>query len=303
MNQSTPPSAALRKLPIGRITREAWHRVFSSLGLVFKAAALPFALSMTLLLVSFAVGPASWIAWPLTMLGFLPYTLFGVAWHRYTLLGPARGAFPLVPLWHRRHWRFLGYLIMVTLILYGAWIAIVFLGAGLLGIGTPGASKATALLAAAVGLLVALPYLMMRLSFVFPAAAVDETYGLGHAWTHTRGQGFRLLAAFVLSALPVLVVLALAGMLLGELFLSDLRPPADSGADPVEITPEDLAARPREPGLALVFLFQIAAAVVNYVLMALLVSVTSIAFRVCTGWVPDSSGPPAPVQDRAGGEQ
>ena len=303
MNQSTPPSAALRKLPIGRTTREAWHRVFGSLGLLFKAAALPFALSMTLLLVSFAVGPSGWIAWPLMMLGFLPYTLFGVAWHRYTLLGPARGAFPLVPVWHRRHWRFLGYLITVALILYGAWIAIMFLGAGLLGIGTPDAPKATAILAAAIGLLVALPYLTMRLSFVFPAAAVDETYGLGHAWAHTRGQGFRLLAAFVLSALPVLVVLALTGMLLGELFLSDSSPAAGSGADLVEITPEDLAARLREPGLTLVILIQITAAVVNYVLMALMVSVTSIAFRVCTGWVPDNSGPPAPTKDRAGEEQ
>jgi hypothetical protein len=30
----------------------------------------------------------------------------------------------------------------------------------------------------------------------------------------------------------------------------------------------------------------------NYLLMALMVSVISIAFRTCTGWVPTLGGPP-----------
>ncbi len=291
MSQTTPPATALRTLPVGRTTREVWRRVFGGLGLVFKAAAFPFLLSMTLVLVSFAVGPAGWLAWPLMVLGFLPYTIFGVAWHRYTLLGPARGAVPLVPEWRRRHWRFFGYLIAVTMFLYGAWIAILILGSGLLGLGTPGAPQATGFLAAAVGLIVGLPYLMMRLSFVFPAAAVDETYGLGHSWAHTRGQGFRLLAALVLSAFPMLVLLGVFGMLLGEFVLADLSPPMSPGAESVEVTPEEVAARLREPDLTLVLLVQLPAAAINYVLMALMVSVVSIAFRVCTGWVPDSSGP------------
>lgn len=303
MSQVTPPAAALRTLPVGRTVREAWRRVFGGLGLVFKAAAVPFLLSMTLLVVSFSVEPARWLAWSLMVLGFLPYTLFGVAWHRYTLLGPARGAVPLVPAWHRRHWRFFGYLIAVTLIFYFAWIAIMVLvlGTGLLGLGTEGAPQAIGFLATAIGLFVGLFYLMVRVSFVFPAAAVDETYGLGHSWAHTRGQGFRLLAALVLSSLPMLVLLVLVAVQFGEFLAADSSAPVSSGADPVELTPEDLAARLPEPDPTLVLLIQFPIAVINYVLMAVTVSVVSIAFRVCTGWVPAGGVPPAPVQDRAGG--
>ena len=42
--------------------------------------------------------------------------------------------------------------------------------------------------------------------------------------------------------------------------------------------------------LGALLLIQAVTAAVNYVLMALMVSVISIAFRICTGWVPAVGG-------------
>ncbi len=45
-----------------------------------------------------------------------------------------------------------------------------------------------------------------------------------------------------------------------------------------------------EANLGALLLIQTITAAINYVLMALMVSVISIAFRTCTGWVPDVGG-------------
>jgi hypothetical protein len=52
-------------------------------------------------------------------------------------------------------------------------------------------------------------------------------------------------------------------------------------------------------------LAQLVLAVLNYILAALMVSVVSIAFRLCTGWVPAvPAGPPAThrIEDDSGEE-
>ncbi len=125
MTDPTPPREALRKLPVMATAKEAYARVFGNPRLLARAALMPFCLSLALIALGFTVALGSALGYLIGVLGLLPYTFFGIAWHRLTLLGPVAGAPPLLPAWTQRHWRFLGYLLAVMLIGYGA-IAMVF---------------------------------------------------------------------------------------------------------------------------------------------------------------------------------
>ncbi len=216
------------------------------------------------------------------VLGFVPYTIFGIAWHRVTLLGPAAGAPPLVPAWRQRHWRFLGYLAAVTLIGYGVTVMVFSIAFSVVPPAVqPGAEvtpRAWSVVLVAGTLILA--YVMMRLSFVFPAVAVDEAYRLKHSWTHTKGQGLRLLGALILTAIPILTLVGVVSALFGDFPFADPAAP-EAGMEAV------IAENP-----VAIFVSPVVMMVLNYLLMALVVSVISIAFRTCTGWVPALAGPP-----------
>jgi len=285
MSQSTPPPSAVRALPVIATVGEAYGRVFLHLGLVARAGTLPFALSV--LLTGLGLSAMRYpLASALVLLASLvPYTLFGVSWHRTTLLGPTIAPPPLLPGWRQRHWRFLGYLAAVILIIDGLIVVLSLAGDVLLSLGRtetgPGPAAQIALFAVAA---LVIFYVLLRLCFVFPAVAVDESYGLRHSWTHTRGQGLRLFAAMLLTVVP-LVLLAwiktviVDGALLGglEIETGDAMP-----------TPEEVTAWIRDNALPLM-VSQLINAAIGYIGMALTLSVASIAFRVCTGWVPSAA--------------
>ncbi len=285
MSQTTPPPLALRKLPVGATFAEAYRLVFARLGLLVKAAAIPYLISTVLAVVSI-MAQSNWaLAILVAILGFVPYTIFGVSWHRLTLLGPSAGAPSVTPAWQRRHWRFLGYALAVTLIGYGLMLVVMLSGM---------------LLASAIGFLagfiifggfIVFLYMMMRLSFVFPAVAVDEAYRLAHAWTHTRGQGFRLIGLMILAALPMIVAYWVLGGILGLVFLGGLTMPMGTEGVPPEAMMQDFPAETAAPFIV----FQLIMAAVGYLLTAVIVSAISIAFRSCTGWVPAGGG--AVMQD------
>ncbi len=279
MSQITPPTAAIRTLPVGATLFEAYGRVFGNPPILARAAAFPFCLSF--LLVGLAVlGRAQPIMTGLVaILGLAPYTIFGVTWHRVTLLGQQAGWPPLVTPWERRHWRFLGYLIAITLISYGVAVTIMSLALTF----TPQGPEDQLVFAMTVLAVIAIimVYLMARLCFVFPAVSVDEEYRLGHAWRHTKGQGLRLLAALLLTALPLVLIIWVVSYGLNML-LFPAEPEAMSGAQ---------LPNPTASGGAPAFaLSQIIIVALNYVLMALTLSAISIAFRSCTGWVPAAGG-------------
>ncbi len=73
---------------------------------------------------------------------------------------------------------------------------------------------------------------------------------------------------------------------LGALLLTD--PAAVPGLD--SLPAEARAQAFVETNLGALLLTQAIVAAINYVLMALMVSVISIAFRTCTGWVPAGGG-------------
>ena len=273
---SAPPPAALHKLDVLQTLSEAYARVLTNLPLLARAALAPFLLSLALIAASFAVGGSLPLTTLIVVLGFVPYTIFGVAWHRVTLLGPAAGAPPLVPAWRQRHWRFAGYLAAVTVIGYGVAVMVLSIAFTLVRPGaevTPRAWNAVLIAGALI-----LAYVMMRLSFVFPAVAVDEAYRLKHSWTHTKGQGLRLLGALLLSATPLLALVWVVGALFGDSPFTE--PAAPAGRTEAVIAENPVA----------IFVFQMVMAALNYLLMALVVSAVAIAFRSCTGWVPAGGG-------------
>ncbi len=294
MSDTTPPPAsAIRKLRVGATFAESHRLIFSRLGLLFKAAAVPYLVSMILTVLSLMAQPNVGLVVLVMILFFVPYTLFGVAWHRLTLLGPRVSAPRVTPIWKRRHWCFLGYALAITAIGYGLWMVVTVLSLFLampLGESAMFASESPKLVifivvAAAIGAL-GFAYLMMRFSFVFPAVAVGEAYGLKHAWRHTRGQGFRLIGLMILTALPISLASWLLHLILGFFIfegasflvaMGDFRDATGLG---------DFVAANLVPLIVL----HGTSTVFNYLLMAVMVSAISIAFRTCTGWVPAGGG-------------
>ena len=282
MSDATPPREALRNLPVINTAKEAYARVFGNPRLLARASLAPFCLSLALIALSFTVPLVSALGFLVAILGLLPYTFFGVAWHRLTLLGPVAGAPALMPAWAPRHWRFLGYL-LATMLIGSAATAVAF------SIGLMAMRPEAGSLPAAAGLMplagfVIVAYVMIRLSFVFPAVAVDESYRLRHAWTHTKGQGLRLLAATVIAAVPMVALVWGVNEILGALLFAGQAP----GQDGLPAVAQMAAFV--EANLGALLLIQAVTAAINYVLMALMVSVISVAFRICTGWVPAGSG-------------
>ena len=285
MSQTTPPPLAIRKLPVGATFAEAYTLVFGRLGLLVKAAVFPYLISALLAVLSLTA-PSNWaVTMLVVILGFVPYTIFGVSWHRLTLLGPSAGAPSVTPAWDRRHSRFLGYALAVTLIGYGLSTAIV-LGGVLLAVPLGESAVLIVALAVAVGGSTAFFYMMMRLSFVFPAVAVDEAYRLVHAWSHTRGQGFRLIGLVILTAVPMIAASWALGGILGLAFLGDLTMLTGTEGVPPEAVTQDFVAGNTVPFIVL----QLIMVAFNYLLTALMVTAISIAFRRCTGWVPAGGG-------------
>lgn len=266
--------------------RAAYGAVFGSLGLLLKAAALPFFLSLSIVGLSLTTQLNAFLSLILTFAGFVPYTLFGVAWHRLTLLGPGEATPITFPSWRRRHWRFLGYVASMTGGIYLVSLPFIIVGMRIRESGAQGMALLFIVLAAiAIPLM---PYVMIRISFVFPAAAVDEKYTLTNAWAHTKGQGFRLLATLFVTALPMLAVIWGMNSLLGMLLLPDIvTSTQDAG-----MSPENAFHQAIANNSATFLIAQLALAAVNYVVMALMVSAISIAFRLCTGWVPAAAPPP-----------
>jgi hypothetical protein len=277
-----PPPRPVRHLPVLQTVSAAYGFVFGNLRWFLRAALVPYVMSTLLFALQIQINAeeSAGLASLLVALGLIPYTLFAVSWHRLALLGPAAAMPPMVPPWRQRHWRFLGFFVLVTMIANFLVAPVVLLLSGLVLAGAEEVpSLALALLVLALGAIVY--YLTLRLSFVFPAISVDERYGLVESWRHTAGQGLRLLAAMTLAVLPIAVAIAV-------LFL------VFAGAPPE--TPAGLpAGLPAEaPSLAAVVVFQVATAVLGYVLTAVMVSVISFAFRACTGWIPPPlPGPPA----------
>ncbi len=262
MSQPGPPQDAVRKLPVFRTVAEANAMVFGNLPSLAKAAALPFALSLGISFMAQGSSFSPALGLLFSLLGLIPETYFGVAWHRFVLLGAARAAPSSLPPLAPRHWRFLGYAIVMLMITGLPYLGLIN---AMQPLGTVEGEPPPELLAEVFSnmlpflvLLIVAFVLILRFYFVFPAVAVDERYGLAESWRHTRGQALRLFLGQLVLVLPVAL-------------LAYLIAAASMGGDP------------RTPGLAAT----IATTLFFYIGMGLAFAFVSLAFRKCTGWIPE----------------
>jgi len=281
-----PPPSAVQLVPIGETIRIAYASVFGQIGLVAKTAFLPFLISAVLVVPTLTARDNLVLVLIVSLLRLVPYTLFGVTWHRLILLGTQAAPPVVFPGWQRRHWRFYGFALAITA-LTTALVGVVSLASlGITGGGAgpeaaPGTAEVTlgALVAVLIALLLAI-YFTLRFSFVFPAVAVEESYGLGDAWRHTRGQGLRLMLVMFLALSPVVL---LGWMLIGML-VAPLTGPAGAGSIATS-------------GGVIAYTLGTA---LGYLSLALSLTVISSAFRICTGWIP--AAPPPATRGTNGGD-
>ena len=270
-----PPPRAVQDLPVGGTVKAAFSSVVSQPAALIRAALVPMVMFYLLYGLQLAVGDNIAGTVVVDLLQLFPHTLFAVAWHRVVLLGPAAMPVPMVPVWQKQHWRFLGYTLIFMAIGYGFELLYGPLIAPLMTQG----SEVGLLPLLMITLLLA-SYVSLRLSFVFPAAAVDERYGFADSWRHTKGQGLRLMVAMFL--VLILAILGLILIILGLSMILDFLLT-------IVFTIFGASERPAAGPVAMAIVLPL-----GYVIFALSVSVISIAFRTCTGWVPDLPGP-APV--------
>lgn len=261
----------MQPVPIAGTVQSAYGSVFGQLGLLARAAFLPYLLSLVLMF-----GGNPFLNPLILLLSLIPQTIFAIAWHRLVLLGPQRASPAFFPGWSRRHWRFVGNTLMLLVITsavttVASLATLLFLqdggaeptaGTATLQLLEEGGTEQAALLRAMVtAAIFAIPpvvYITLRFAFVFPAIAVDEAYRLRDAWRHTRGQGARLMLVMFLTLAPMicLQILIIYGLM------------ADFVGNEIGYVLNNL---------------------LGYIVLALCLSVISSAFRACTGWIPAES--------------
>ena len=287
MVQSAPPEDAIAFVSIGKSFRLAHALVFGNLGPLLRAAALPFVLSWVIFyLLVLPTGGQPLLAVIATLVALVPYVLFAVSWHRFVLLGRNEALPAIVPLWRRRHWRFYGYLLGLMGIILLASLPIGLLLAVLAAPTTGGDTApqpSQALIATVLLFVIPLFYLVMRLSFVFPAVSVDESYRFVHAWRHSRGQGWRLVGATIVTLFPTGLLSGVTTLAVSFAYFGDTR--LISGEGLVDES-GSLAAGAQSAMLVDAVVTQ----PLGYIMTALFVTVLSFAFRVSTGWIPPNEG-------------
>ncbi len=154
----------------------------------------------------------------LALVVFVPASLLFVSWHRLILLAGSEGQPRWLYLPRTRHWKYFGYmaggllagLVSVAFTIIAASIVLAIL-ASLLGF--------IALLFHYLFLLMlpaAYVVLFAKLSFLFPAIAVDETYSIADSWHQTTHSTWSLAVGFLLCFLPGGLLLLAMNMTLSD---------------------------------------------------------------------------------------
>lgn len=193
MNISTSPAAGYR-LDIGAAVVGAFRAVVDNARLAGDLAWLPFAIVVTAELMAGVLGGGGIFGRVLAVLaeavGYLVFgTVFVVRWHRFVLLGERTADALFTPAWRV----FFGVTVKLALLLFAGWL-VLFLVALL----PPHFITAPLFLIGAIALAVA----AVRVSLVFPAAAIDRPISFRTAWDLLAGNYWRLFACIVLCYLP-----------------------------------------------------------------------------------------------------
>jgi len=205
------PSAPQRAYQIDVIDQvgRAYRAVFDHVQLVVEMALLPYLIVLAVELVSlfFTRGEmigriAGGLAHAVGLLLF--GAVFVVRWHRFVLLGETVGGELLPPGWRE----FVVAGIKIGAVVFAGWIV-------LIGIALLPPFFITIPLTAAGG--VALTLAVLRVSLIFPAAAIGQPSALRTAWDWIDGNFWRLFASAFACYLPFVVLQMLIGALASAL--------------------------------------------------------------------------------------
>ena len=242
MNTSAAPGGAgpgRPTLPVLDTVTAAYRSVFVYPAAWLRIALVPFAVSIglvvlmvvlvgdTLMRLAAMRGAPDIDGGPLILavvlyLGLIACSIaFISAWMRHLITRRPDEPAPIGFRFKSEEWGFLGYGLLLTLI--GALIGLVVGFVGGLLINVLGLERSVAgfviYMALVYGVLI---YVMLRLSLVFPAVSAGETGCLSQAWSLSRGNVLRLLAALVLITVPYSVgvmllfyILPIEGMVQG----------------------------------------------------------------------------------------
>ena len=304
MTEAMPAGQPRQKLPVFQVVGETYKSFFRHLLYLPQAALLPILVGAPLYwaywqilkgMMLGAPGGASQaiLLVPIYFVLIFTFVIFFVAWYRLELLGADREQPPIFPLPRRRHWRFVGYTLLIFLIYLA--IGLVF---GVLPMAAlaPELGPDGAAMAQTTGLALLLPvwwlvlfcviiFIVLRLSFVFPAVSVDEAYSLSDSWRHTKGQTLRLFAALFLVSIPPVTAIMIFSLATSPDFMMSPEGPAGMAPEQIVAEMEDHFLRSLIGGYVLGLLY-----------WAILIGAMVAAFKVLTGWYPEpeSAAPTVP---------
>lgn len=199
------------KLPVWQTVKAGYGETTRNFGAFLTAAAVPFALSLTLAAVMAEAQERRSLTLLRSFLDIMIVAVFEVAWYRHLLLKSSEARPRLLPRPGRRLIPYLGYAWFLGAAFFPAFIAMEPFAEG------PGSALQIAIVIVLVG---AAFYLNIRFTFAFVWIAVDESGRLGDSWRRTKGNGLRLLAALTLIAMPILGAF-LVGVFLLEFVFPD----------------------------------------------------------------------------------
>jgi hypothetical protein len=208
----------MTKLPVWATVTEAYRTLWVHRWPLLRFAAVPFVLVIsvdalgTLFMAgagisapdgepdgwSFSLGPVDLLA---EILGEVIIIAFVVPCYRLLLLGPAavrvsRGSWPA----RRAYLGMLGLTVLLTALLYGPLMALDYVSAT----GDGQIWPLLVILHIAVFL-----WLVVRLAFLYPAICLGDPWQLSKRWRETAGSFWRLLGAYLLALLPLLMAVML----------------------------------------------------------------------------------------------
>ena len=207
------------KLPVLQTVSTAYGAVLGRPGRFILRTVPPLIILMALWLIQLAWGPWTFSLFSIApLVDILPYIFFGLLWFRLYLLESSESLLTR-PVFGPRSLVYFAVAIIIYLLFWLPIVLFVFPAlVELLQTSRTGTLPAPMTLIQGFvllpGMFLAWCYLLGRISLLLPAMAVDGSMGPRAAWRSTAGNGLRLLAAYMLAGLPILVVYGLSVVLL-----------------------------------------------------------------------------------------
>jgi len=189
---------------VAQVSR-AYRIVFERSQLILEMALLPFVIVLASELIALLLPHGGFfgalLAALVHILGFLIFgTVFVVRWHRYVLLGESVGGDLLPPGW--------GAFVIAGLKIAGlfllGWMALVVFAM----LPPHGLTFPLSMIGS-----IALGLVVMRLSLLFPAAAIEQPVPLRTAWDWVAGNYWRLFACAICCYLPFVILEIIVGLI------------------------------------------------------------------------------------------